>query len=641
MEQEKKIIGVCVAGLERDHPGRFVKALCSKAKQQNRAVVVYNVFKKLDYMNSFLEGEIQLFQQIPWERLSVLVIFTESIDNGEISGKLAESAHDHGVPVISVDHCLEGCHNVLFAYEEAFERIVRHIVEHHGCKTINFMAGFENNDFSDARINIFKKVLAENHIPFDEKRMAYGQFWEMPARIACEKWVTKWQVGVQEMPEAIICANDIMALTVCNVLMNHGFHVPGDVLLTGFDGLGLVSYCTPNLTTARDDMSLIGNELMKMVDRCTENPKMEPMEIMIPFQTVFSESCGCNAVREHNTNEQIMELYGKAAEMRIQSNDLFFMMSTLTDGYSALTLAKDLKSYQHFIGVNSLMLFLNPAYYRETDIPHKGFGSDSLLLMSEICHGDYHAPLTEVSRERERQMIEEMLEKKGQLLMVPIHQQEEQYGYMVVPYADCAEDVGAFYEFVLALNQMLGTIKKQSQLHRMFITDNLTELYNRRGFYGELENAAKNLQGKEMTLFIASVDMDGLKYINDSFGHAEGDYAIKTVADFLRGTMEGRRGVCARFGGDEFMVAILSDVQEEDVVFYDSYESILQKRVERFERRSKKPYQIGVSIGCIHRRIKNLEDVDGLMKKADDIMYDCKATHKNSRTARIRENRRL
>ena len=141
MEQEKKIIGVCVAGLDRDHPGRFVKALCSKAKQQNRAVVVYNVFKKLDYMNSFLEGEIQLFQQIPWERLSVLVVFTESIDNVEVSGKLAESAREHNVPVISVDRCLEGCHNVLFDYEEAFERIVRHIVEHHGCRRINFMAG--------------------------------------------------------------------------------------------------------------------------------------------------------------------------------------------------------------------------------------------------------------------------------------------------------------------------------------------------------------------------------------------------------------------------------------------------------------------------------------------------------------------
>ncbi len=641
LEQEKKIIGVCVAGLDRDHPGRFVNALCNKAKQQNRPVVVYNVFKKLDYMNSFLEGEIQVFQHIPWERLCVLLIFTESIDNEEVSGKLAECAHEHGIPVISVDRCLEGCHNVLFAYEEAFERIVRHIVEHHGCRTINFMAGFQNNDFSDARINIFKKVLAENHIPFDEKRMAYGQFWEMPARLACEKWVTKWQVGMQEMPEAIICANDIMALTVCNVLMNHGIRVPEDVLLTGFDGLGLVSYCTPNLTTARDDMSLIGKELMKMVDRCIEDPEMEPVEIMISFQTVFSESCGCNPIQVHNTNEQIMELYGKAAQMRLQSNDLFFMMSTLTDGYSAFNLAKNLHSYQHFIGVRSLLLFMNPTYYQETDIPHKGFDSDSMLLMSEIRHGEYHAPLTEISREREQEMIEEMLEKKGQLLMVPIHQQEEQYGCMVTSFADCAEDVGAFYEFVLALNQMLGTIKKQSQLHRMFITDNLTELYNRRGFYGELKKAVNRLEGREMTLFIASVDMDGLKYINDSFGHAEGDYAIKTVADFLRGTMEGRKGVCARFGGDEFMVAILSDAQEEDVAFYESYEGILQKRVERFERRSKKPYQIGVSIGCIHRRIKSLEDVDGLMKKADDIMYDCKATHKNSRTARIRENRRL
>lgn len=174
----------------------------------------------------------------------------------------------------------------------------------------------------------------------------------------------------------------------------------------------------------------------------------------------------------------------------------------------------------------------------------------------------------------------------------------------------------------------------------MFITDNLTELYNRRGFYGELRKTIKELQGKEKTLFIASVDMDGLKDINDSYGHAEGDFAIKTVAGFLRGTLEGRKGVCARFGGDEFMVAIISDASAGDTEFYEAYESILQKRVERFERRSKKPYQIGVSIGCVHKKINDLSDVDVLMKEADDIMYDCKSAHKNSRMTRIRESRR-
>lgn len=640
MKETKKTIGICAAVLDHDHPGRYVKALCEKARQQNCKVLIYNVLKQLDYMNSFLEGELEIFWQINWEKLSVLVIFTESLLNMEVATKLVELAHGHGIPVISVDSRLKGCHNVLFAYEESFERIVRHVVEQHGCKKINFMAGFENNDFSDARIRIFRKVLEENQIEFEESRLAYGQFWEMPARIACEKWVSMWQVERQEMPDAIICANDIMALTVCNVLTNHGIRVPEDILLTGFDGLNLERYCTPRLTTAIDDMPIIGSELMKMVDKCVENPDMELTEVRIPFQTVFSESCGCMPIQSCNPNEQIMELYGNAAQMRMQSNDLFFMMSILTDGYSAVDMAEHLKSYQNFIGVNSMLLLLNPTFYQETDVPHEHFDKKSMLLLSKISDGKYDAPFMEVTKDKEREIIEEMLEETGEILFVPIHQQEEQYGYMVASYSDCTNDMGAFYEFVLALNQVLGTIRKQSQMHRMFITDNLTDLYNRRGFYGELEKALKELRGKDMTLFIASVDMDGLKYINDTFGHAEGDFAIKTVARFLCGTLEGRKGICARFGGDEFMVAIVSDTQEEDVAFYDAYESILQKRIDRFERRSQKPYQVGVSIGCVHEKIQSMSDVDRLMKMADDIMYACKSTHKNSRTARLRESRR-
>lgn len=640
MKDVKKTVGICVARLDQDHPGRYVKAVCEKARQQNCRVEIYSVFKQLDYMNSFLEGELEIFGQIPWERLSVLMIFTESFRNVEVANKLVEQAHQYEIPVISVDSRLEGCHNVLFAYEESFERIVRHIVEQHGCKKINFMAGFENNDFSDARIRMFQSVLEENDITFEESRLAYGQFWEMPARIACEKWVSMWQVGKQEMPDAIICANDIMALTVCNVLTNHGIRVPEDILLTGFDGLNLERYCTPRLTTARDDMEVIGNELMKVMDKCVEEPNRELTEVRVPFQTVFSESCGCMPIQSCNPNEQIMELYGNAAEMRIQSNDLFFMMSILTDGYSTVDMAENLKSYQHFIGVDSMKLFLNRTFYQETDVPHEHFDKNSMLLLAEISDGEYRAPLMEVSKEKEKEMIDGLLEEAGEVLFVPIHQQEEQYGYMAVTYSDCADDIGAFYEFVLALNQVLGTIRKQSQLHRMFITDNLTELYNRRGFYGELRKTIKELQGKEKTLFIASVDMDGLKDINDSYGHAEGDFAIKTVAGFLRGTLEGRKGVCARFGGDEFMVAIISDASAGDTEFYEAYESILQKRVERFERRSKKPYQIGVSIGCVHKKINDLSDVDVLMKEADDIMYDCKSAHKNSRMTRIRESRR-
>lgn len=641
MEEKRKIIGICVAKMQDDVRQKHVQAICDHASERQYDVMIFNVFSQFDQMNSFSRGEANILERIPMHALSALIIFTESFLNAEITNDLAKRAHEAGLPVISVDSRMEDCYNILFAYEESFEKIVRHIVEHHGCKKINFMAGFENNDFSDARIRTFQKVLEENNVLFEEDRLAYGQFWELPARQNCEHWVKMWEEGIQERPEAIICANDIMALTVCNVLTNHGIRVPQDILLTGFDGLGLEQYCTPRLTTACDDVELIGSEVMDMIEHCVREGGKNPYDIRIPFRTKFSESCGCTPIQHCNPNEQIMQLYGRSAEMRTQSTDTFLMMTVLTDGYSAVDMAKKLSRYQNMIAVNSMMIFLTSAFYSVTDIPSDDFEKGSMLLLAQIRNGEYSVPLKEIRPYQEFETVRSMIDEIDKLLFIPLHWQEETYGFMVVSYEDSNKDIGAFYEFVLGFEQVLGTIRKQSLLHNMYITDMLTELYNRRGFYNVLEQNIQKLSRQNKILFIASVDMDGLKSINDSFGHSEGDYAIKMVARFLKESLEGRNGICARFGGDEYMVAVVEEEGEADIEFYENYERLLQRRIERFARKSQKPYEIGVSVGTIYGKIHNNEDIDSLMKKADDMMYDCKCGHHASRTAKMRANNRV
>ncbi|MDD7403004.1 MAG: GGDEF domain-containing protein [Butyribacter sp.] len=638
MEKKGNIIGICVAKMQDDTRQKQVRAICSHLEENGFRVMIFNTFLQLDAMDSFKKGEADILERIPMFALSALVIFTESFLNTDVTNELVQRAHQKGLPVISVDNKIDGCFNVLFAYEESFERIVRHIVEHHHCKKINFMAGFKDNEFSDVRINTCKKVLKENGISFEEERLAYGQFWEMPARHNCERWVKMWEDGIQERPDAIICANDIMALTVLNVLNNHGIRVPEDVLLTGFDGLELEQYCTPRLTTACDDIELLGKEIVSILRDYEENDAIPPYDRWIPFQTKFSESCGCTEIAPCNPNEQIMFLYGRSALMRGQSTDTFLMMTVLTDGYSAVEMAKKLETYQNMISVDSMMIILNSAFYSATDIYSDNFEQGSMLLLTQIRDGKYSTPLKEIKPCTEYSELQWMMDTVGQILCIPLHWQEEVYGFMVVSYKDCDKDLGAFYEFVLGFEQVLGTIRKQSLLHNMYITDMLTELYNRRGFYNILEQNMEMISPKKAVLFLASVDMDGLKFINDTYGHSEGDYAIKTVAHFLKESLEGHQGVCARFGGDEYMVAIITDEENADIPFYEQYSELLQKRVSRFEQKSNKPYEIGVSVGTIYGSITNFKDIDVLMKKADDMMYDCKCGHHASRTAKFRSD---
>lgn len=98
-------------------------------------------------------------------------------------------------------------------YEAGFEQAVRHIIEYHGITDTAMIAGIEGKEHSEQRIMAYKKVLAENNLPFTDDMLSYGDYWSGPAQKAVEEMIARGHV-----PKAIICANDMMAITVCAVL---------------------------------------------------------------------------------------------------------------------------------------------------------------------------------------------------------------------------------------------------------------------------------------------------------------------------------------------------------------------------------------------------------------------------------------
>ena len=146
----------------------------------------------------------------------------------------------------------------------------------------------------------------------------------------------------------------------------------------------------------------------------------------------------------------------------------------------------------------------------------------------------------------------------------------------------------------------------------------MTELYNRRGFYKYFARMAAETSRKYAVL--VSVDMNRLKYINDNYGHIEGDFAICTLAHAVR-EICGDEAVCARFGGDEFDCIIFADditeLTEEDLGCR------LQQCIDETEGVSQKPY--------LRERTDEL-DVEQMIGKADTLMYSNKRKAKENRS---------
>jgi len=149
---------------------------------------------------------------------------------------------------------------------------------------------------------------------------------------------------------------------------------------------------------------------------------------------------------------------------------------------------------------------------------------------------------------------------------------------------------------------------------------------NRRGFMEKAIQIVKENEGKQACLLFA--DIDHLKEINDTFGHAAGDFAITTAADYLRHCMPADAAI-ARIGGDEYVALV--------VVESDAGGDILTKRLEKhmrdFNKACDKPFYVEMSAGIYSFVCEKNSDIPEILKHSDEILYE----KKKSRRATIRK----
>ncbi|HYL65241.1 MAG TPA: GGDEF domain-containing protein [Candidatus Methylomirabilis sp.] len=158
----------------------------------------------------------------------------------------------------------------------------------------------------------------------------------------------------------------------------------------------------------------------------------------------------------------------------------------------------------------------------------------------------------------------------------------------------------------------------QAKLSNLALTDELTGLYNRRGFMALAERQLKvgRRSGRGMLLFV--MDVDRLKQINDTFGHFEGDRALKRTADALEETFRDS-DVVARLGGDEFAVlAIEASGHSEATIKTRLFECLKSISAEQSS------YEISLSLGVARFDPSNRTSIGQLMAKADQAMYEQK-----------------
>lgn len=165
--------------------------------------------------------------------------------------------------------------------------------------------------------------------------------------------------------------------------------------------------------------------------------------------------------------------------------------------------------------------------------------------------------------------------------------------------------------------------RMEEEIRSLSITDFLTGLHNRRGFLNLAEQQLKFSDRHKGDIMLFFADLDGMKQINDTRGHEEGDKALIDVADILKETFRSS-DIMARVGGDEFAILAMdtTEISPETIM------TRLQKNIDTFNCSGSRSYKISISMGTAYYDPENPCSFDELMSRADKMMYEHKRSKK-------------
>ncbi|MBR5965429.1 MAG: diguanylate cyclase [Treponema sp.] len=163
--------------------------------------------------------------------------------------------------------------------------------------------------------------------------------------------------------------------------------------------------------------------------------------------------------------------------------------------------------------------------------------------------------------------------------------------------------------------------KEKYNLQRELRIDPMTGLYNRNGMEYFSDILYKEALQNNKDLFVCICDMNGLKYINDNFGHEEGDRAIKTLSQIIKGAAD-KDDKAFRIGGDEFLILGVKENSDNAIEYFTTQ---VEKLTAETNQNSDLPYKIGMSYGPIQQKLKGTpNEFSDMLKASDTLMYEMK-----------------
>lgn len=620
-------IAVVVSGLDEEYPYNIIRGINKFAQEHDINVSCFAAFGGVVDSKRFDIGEFSIYNLTDFSKFDGALLMSNTFADPVLRTRITDKVKAAGIPAV-IFECDEHneFYNINIDNYAVMRKLVEHIVKDHGARTINYISGPLANPEARARYDAYRDVLTENGIELDEKRFFHGVFRSYDGIRAIEDFAASGM----SLPDAFICANDSMALTAISSLERLGYKVPDDVIVTGFDNTFGAKNSCPELTSVDRPLYASGYKACEIIYELIKgNP--QPKNTVLEAAPVFTESCGCPS-----QNLSDLVAYKKSTYQKIErNNNNVHMLNRLNAALAEANSPEDcfelIGNMIHELECDRFCLCLtadwedsfNISSLADENSTYSEMMTAPIIWDKGRCYSAESFPSS--------QMFPEPFETGGNVsYFLPLHFGEKCLGYYIITNSDFPINSLLCHSFTMALSNSIENISKLSHLRKameeldqLYVIDPLCGIYNRNGFINRADEMFKDSLESKRPLMLSFIDMDGLKFINDNFGHNEGDLALQRLASAINKCC-GTSAICARLGGDEFVVCSINGSQGSAI----SLEAKLRQSLDSVNELTKKPYVISASMGSVIKVIDENDTLNDLMEQADAKMYEKKKQKK-------------
>lgn len=591
-----KLIAVCLTKIQDEVTYEFIDALYQTVKGSDYRLLLFNSFSDLYHQNVYDEGAKSIYQLLNYDLVDAVIIKADTINDHQVIRDLIARAKERQIPVILLNMKAEGCYSIVPSYENVFSQLIEHVIKVHHKRKLYFLSGSMGESNSMLREKIFRETLRDCGIDPQTAKVAYGEYWYGPAERAVENWI---QSG--DLPEAIICANDAMAVAACKVLKRHQIRVPEDMIVTGFDGVPSYQFHRPALSTCTRTSSVLAGKCREMLTNILEKNK-PPYRDIEEYTLTIQESCGCR--KQSHPDYQLCADRLCVSRWDTQRHEEFILsqVERVVETIDMGIIGNKLNSFilpDSMVALNSDFLAATRSNVKPD--PGRPFAEEMIVISSLDSNLDRHRYALYKSAEMYPH-LEEAVSEDTMFLFQSIYVENNVCGYYIVKSKELLTDASKIHRVSKVMNLAFSLIISRMQqdhmshsLEEMQYHDPVTGVLNLKGLVKRINELYPIW--KERAIAVSVYNIPKYQFIYENYGLKDVEETVQLTADALR-MANPQDTVTARISDDSF--CIINEAEDQGaagLIINDSVRAFY-RFIESFNKTQDKEYFVEVNCGC-------------------------------------------